>query len=279
MNLTRALWRSLEAVHGMIYFAPEAEKRYAEVGLDRPSGYFASRAAAFGPTGAEPVIATFFNFNPALVRMAIPAAWEKVSPGELVRKRREAADEALRRGLPGFVGTPHVQEAAELARRAAGRASEMLHGRPLFAAHVTLPWPDEPHLVLWHAQTLLREFRGDGHLAALLLEGLSGLEALVVHAASGEVPAESLRRTRGWSREQWDEAVEGLRAKGVVEDGVLTGRGKELRQRIEERTDEMAAPAYDTLSDQEQARLVELGKPLSKALMDAGMVPVIRTAQ
>jgi hypothetical protein len=279
VNATRALWRSLEAVHGMIYFAPEAEKRYAEVGLDRPSGYFASRAAALGATNAETVIATFYNFNPERVRNAIPAAWEKVTPAELIALRREAASEALHRGLPEFIGTPHVEEAAQLARKAAERSTEMLHGRPLFAAHATLPWPDEPHMVLWHAQTLLREFRGDGHLAALLLEGISGLEALVIHAASGEVPAESLRKTRGWSVQQWDEAAEALRNKGIVQDGELTEQGRELRQRIEDRTDAMATAAYDTLTDQEKARLVELGKPLSKKLMEVGMVPVTRKPQ
>ncbi|TWP54196.1 hypothetical protein FKR81_01135 [Lentzea tibetensis] len=274
VNVTRALWRCLEAVHGMIYFAPEAEKRYAEAGLDRASGYFASRAAALGPVSAEIVIATFYNFNPERVRAAIPAAWEKASPEQMLGMRLDSVDDALNRGLADFIGTDHMKEAAGIARKAAERATEMLHGRTLFAAHATLPWPTEPHLELWHAQTLLREFRGDGHLAALLIEGVSGLEALVIHAGSGEVPAESLRKTRGWSTEDWDATVEDLQKRGLLnEDRTLSEQGLGLRQRIEDHTDAMAAAAYDTLRDDERARLIELGTPLTMSIMAAGMIP------
>nr|WP_285748292.1 hypothetical protein [Lentzea sp. NBRC 105346] len=257
----------------MIYFAPEAHTRYAAVGLDPAAGYFASRAAALGPVSAETVIATFYNFRPGRVRESIPAAWEKATPSQLITLRLEAADEALRRGLGPLISS--VSEVAGLARIAAEHASSMLHGRPLFAAHAALPWPTEPHLVLWHAQTLLREFRGDGHLAALLMEGLSGLEALVIHAASGEVPAESLRKTRGWSTEDWEAAVASLTSRGLLTaDRTLSPDGLTLRQRVEDRTDAMAAPAYDTLGEDKRARLIELGAPLSQAIVAAGMVPI-----
>ena len=42
----RKNWRSMEAVHGMIYFTPDALPAYAAVGINRPrAGYFASRVA------------------------------------------------------------------------------------------------------------------------------------------------------------------------------------------------------------------------------------------
>src|SRR5689334_13222488 len=211
--MIRSLWRSLEAVHAMIYFAPEAESRYAAAGLDRPGGYFASRSAALGKASAEIVISTFYNFNPALIRARIPAAWEKVTPEQMLQLRLEAAEEALRKVLPD-----DLKEITELARRAAERATEMLHGRTLFAAHASLPWPDDTLLQLWHAQTLLREFRGDGHLAALLRHNLTGIEALVLHAAEGDIPAETLRKTRGWSEEKWAETTEDLRGRGLVNE-------------------------------------------------------------
>ncbi len=253
----------------MIYFAPEADSRYASVGLDRPGGYFASRAAALGPVGAEVVIATFYNFNPEIVRARIPQAWEKVTPQRIIELRLEAADEALRKVLPEDLG-----EITGLARRAAERAGEMLHGRTLFAAHASLPWPDDTLLQLFHAQTLLREFRGDGHLAALLRHNITGLEALVLHVATGDYPADVLRKTRAWSQEQWDATVEDLRHRGLVgDDQLLTEKGRELRQGVEDETDRMAAPAYDVLSDQEKERFVELATPLGKAVVGAGLIP------
>lgn len=267
--MIRTLFRSLEAVHGMIYFAPEADTRYASVGLDRPGGYFASRAAALGAVGADVVIATFYNFNPEIVRARIPQAWEKVTPQRMIELRLEAADEALGKVLPD-----DLKEITELARRAAERAGEMPQGRTLFAAHAGLPWPDETRLQLFHAQTLLREFRGDGHLAALLRHNVTGIEALVLHAATGDYPAEVLRRTRVWSEEQWAATVEDLRSRGLVgEDRLLTEKGREFRQGIEDDTDRMAAPAYDVLSDHEKQRFVELAAPLSKAVVDGGLLP------
>lgn len=267
----------MEAVHGMIYFVPEAQRRYDEVGLDRTAGYFASRAAALGPVPAEVVIATFFNFRPGLVRQAIPAAWEKVEPAVLLELRLAAVDEALRRGWGSSVDSPEVAEAAALARVAAEGACEVPHGRALFAAHAALPWPDEPHLVLWHAQTLLREFRGDGHIAALLMDGVTALEALVLHAASGVVSAEALRTTRDWSVEDWAATVEGLRGRGILDGaGALTEEGVALRQRVEDRTDVLAAGAYAALDEVGRARLVELGMPLSRRLVESGMLPIRR---
>ncbi|MEV6598718.1 hypothetical protein AB0M36_17935 [Actinoplanes sp. NPDC051346] len=278
--LARTAWRTAEPIHGMIYFAPEAHQRYAALGMRERMGYFASRAAALGPVGAETVIATFFNFNPALVRAAIPAAWRIVAPDEMLRIRLEAADAALRRACePDLLTSPDLAEAARLARRAAESASEYPEGRPLFAATSALPWPDEPHLVLWHAQTLLREFRGDGHVAALLLTGRSGIEALVLHAATGSVPAEVLRRTRGWSTAEWDSAVERLRSGGLLDAGDepgLTEAGRTQRQWVEERTDLLALPAYAVLGTDGCARLVELAGRVSRAVFEAGLLNISR---
>ena len=98
--------------------------------------------------------------------------------------------------------------AAELARTAAEEAGRRMEGRPLAAGHAEVPWPSAPHLVLWHAQSILREYRGDGHIAQLVVHGLSGIESLVTHAAAGDVPAHLLRSTRGWPREAWDATVD-----------------------------------------------------------------------
>ena len=275
--LAREMWRLAEPLHAMIYFVPEGPERYAGIGLrGQRMGYFASRSAAFGRPNAEVVIATFYNFSPALVRRAIPAAWEFADPAAVLAARTAAVDAALRRCLGDAVDGPEVAEAAELAGIAARAAGDHVQGRPLFAAHAALDWPVEPHLALWHAQTLLREYRGDGHIAALLIEGLSGIEALVGHAASGDVPAETLRTSRGWSESEWAGAVAGLRERGVLASGdglAFTDEGRAQRQRIEDRTDALSTPAYAALGPDGCARLGELVRPLSRAIVANGMVP------
>ena len=174
-----------------------------------------------GPVTAEVVVATFYNFEPALVHASIPEAWSLATPTRVLAARLDAVDRALRRAWgDDVVGSAELAEAAELARTAALTASEHPEGRPLFAGHAALPWPAEPHLVLWHAQALLREFRGDGHVALLVGEDLSGVEALVVHEATGEIPAPVLRLSRAWPDDEWAAAVERLQVRGLVERGV-----------------------------------------------------------
>ena len=272
----RRAWRVTEPLHAMIYFVPEAPQRYAALGIDPAAGYFASRGAVFGAIGAGPVIATFYNFNPDLVRRALPAAWATATPAAVLSARLEAADAALRRGLGDAVESPEMAEAAALARRAAESAAAFTPGRPLYAAFAELPWPGPAHLQLFHAQTLLREFRGDGHVAALMLAGLSGLEALVLHVASGGADGRFLRVTRGWSRAQWAAALDGLRERGLAEgDGdapALTAAGRDLRAGIEETTDRLAEPAYEVLGEDGRVRLAELTRPLSRAVVRAGML-------
>ncbi|MFH8572514.1 hypothetical protein [Streptomyces sp. NPDC017993] len=265
----RQTWQTLEPYHGAVYFSPEAQARYGELGSSGQAAYFASRAAALGPAPAELVIATFYNFNPVAVRAALPAAWETAPPAAFLAARLRGIDATLRRVLGEDIASTRLRRAAELARRAAEAAQPLLQGRPLFAAHAALPWPDEPHLVLWHAQTLLREFRGDGHIQALLGAALNGLEALVTHAATGAVPAETLRTTRSWSPQDWARATDGLRERGWLTDDadlVLTAEGRERRATVERVTDRLAAEPYTSLGPDACEELRDLARPYSRAL-------------
>ncbi|BAL90714.1 hypothetical protein AMIS_54940 [Actinoplanes missouriensis 431] len=270
----RLAWRVTEPIHAMVYFVPEAPEAYERAGLDDPNaGYFASRGAVFGACGPGIVAATFYNFNPALVAKVLPAVWAKTTPAAMLAARLEAAGAALTRGLgAATIAGPEVAEAAALARTAAEAAAAMPQGRPLFAAHAELPWPDEPHLVLFHAQMLLREFRGDGHVAALLAAEISGLEAIVLHVASGEIDERFLRGTRGWSRDAWAAAADGLRARGLLEGDGLSDAGRQLRAVIEERTDRLAESAYRVLGETGCLRLAELTRPMSRTLVKAGFL-------
>lgn len=270
----RKTWRTAEPIHGFIYFLPEAGDAYAALGSIGPrTGYFASRSAAMGAVPAEVVVSTFYNFNPALVHESMAPAWNVASPGTWVATRLSAVDAGLRRAWGGAVDTPEIRELADILRAAAERACESPEGRPLFAGHASLRWPDEPHLALWHAQTLLREFRGDGHIAALVSEGLSGLEALVTHGASGDVSAKVLASSRAWSEDEWAGAVEGLVSRGIVNpDGSFTDKGREQRGRIEAVTDELSVAPYAAIGAERCDRARELARPLSRAIVDSGMI-------
>jgi hypothetical protein len=259
----------------MIYFSPHRSTAYAAIGITRARmGYFASRSAAIGAASADIVVATFFNFSPAIVSRSLPAAWDITTPADVLAARRHAVDQSLRQAWGEAVDGPDVREAADLARRAAQRATERPQGRPLFAAHAALDWPDEPHLVLWHAQTLLREYRGDGHVALLLTEGLDGLGALITHSATGEIAAEDLRTSRGWTEAEWEAGVERVRSQGWLTDGpelTLSEDGQRRRQSIEDRTDELSIFPYEAIGEDGCARLRERGRTLSAAIIAADL--------
>ncbi|MBV9293764.1 MAG: hypothetical protein JO222_15085, partial [Frankiales bacterium] len=233
-------------------------------------GYFASRSAPLGVVPAEVVIATFYNFAPALVRKAIPSAWESSTPEAVVAARFEAADAALRRVLgDAVIGSSELAEAAALAREATTACDVV--GRPLYAGHAALPWPEPAHLQLWHAATLLREHRGDGHIAALLLAGLNGLEAAVSYIPLGKgFPEDMLRTTRGYTEEDWEQAKQTLRDRGIMTgDGDLTDAGRAQREAIEAQTDVAATAPYEHLGEAKTMRLIELTRPFARTISAA----------
>ena len=277
-DVARSTWRALEPVHAMVYFAKEAQEEYADLGLDvkanRAAGYFPARAAAMGRVGPGVVHATFFNFSRLAVEFGMAGCWDVTSPEQLVAARRRAADRALRRLCGDLLDDPGVAEAAALARTASEGCTP--HGRPVYAAHADLPWPEEPHLQLWHAQTLLREHRGDGHIAALVIAGVTGLEAGVLHVVQGDSWTRGpLQKTRGYSDEEWEAAVAGLVRRGwLTAESTFTEAGAAARAEVERRTDELSLPAYEHLGEDGCARLRELARPLRSAVLEGGGIGI-----
>ena len=271
----RAAHTATNSLHSMIYFVPETEQHLTGTGL-KPGRmcYFAGRSAAMGAVGSGVVTATFYNFHPGLVAHCIPAAWELARPDAVLAARLAAADDALRRLLgPEVIGSAEVARLAGLTREATEACRP--EGRPLYAAHAGLAWPDEPHLVLWQALTLLREHRGDGHVWALGMGGLSGIEALVTHTATGRGFApEFARRSRGYQPEEWDEAVAGLVSRGLMAgDGTLTEAGRALRAQVEDETDRLAAPPWQHLGEERTAEVVQIGRQLTRIVVAAEVFP------
>ncbi|MBN3454403.1 hypothetical protein [Mycolicibacterium sp.] len=271
-SLARRFFDRLEPVHAVTYFAPESRAALDALGYRGFwAGYFAARSAPLGVVAPEVVTAVFYNFTPERVAKALPAAWDIAPPATLLTTRQESAVAALRRS--GITDSDATRTAAQLAAKAARTAP--LDGRPLYAANRALEWPDEPLATLWHAVTLLREHRGDAHVAVLTSEGISGRECNVLHAAAGRVPREMIMRSRDYDDEQWAHHVDRLRQRGWLDaDGELTQAGRDVKQTVEDRTDALALSALDALSDDEVASLFAVLTPITRAVVAAGDVPV-----
>lgn len=265
----------LNPLHSTVFFSPEFTEELAGIGVDDAgSAYFGARGAAMGAVGPGTIAAAFYNFNPELIARYVPAVWETASPEAVLGARLRAADRTLRRVLgEEAVASAEMAEAARLAQRATEACTR--HARPLYSAHADLPVPEQPHLALWHAATLLREHRGDGHLAVLLTAGMGPLEALVSHTATGKGMARSwLLTTRGWGQEDWDSAAERLRGRGLMDAGDgLTEAGIQLRKDIESQTDRLDLAPYAHLGAEGVERLTELVHDFVVTAAGAGAFP------
>ena len=252
------MWTLFEPIHSVTYFAPEARDAYEAAGLRGYwRGYFAGRAAPFGAVGPEPVVAAFFGFAPGMVARALPSVWSLASPGTVLEVRREASVAALRRVLDGA----DVSEAADLLAGVVARLD--LAGHVLGAAYAALPMPEEPYARLWHAAGVLREHRGDGHVAGLVAHGLDGCESLVLRT-SLDLDRAWLQAFRGWTDEEWDAASERLAARGDLGNAGLLAS-------VEAATDRDAARAW---RDEDYGRARELLGPLSDECRAKVLPPV-----
>ncbi|MEV6575804.1 hypothetical protein [Streptomyces sp. NPDC051577] len=278
LGTIRQLWQLLEPVHATLYYAPEAFEQAAALGYatdERWPSYFAYRAAPLGPVGPHVVNALFYSLSPRMVERHTATAWRTASVERVLEARSAGVDRALRKLLGDRFGSPDLREAAELARRAAESADTA--GRPMAAANAALPWPEEPHLMLWQAATILREHRGDGHVVALQAHDIGPTEALVSHAAAGAAP-EEVFSSRQWTDEEWGAARERLARRGLVEaDGRITEGGMRVRTSIEKLTDELAAAPWRALTVAETARLAELLVPPVLDIVGAGLLPTQST--
>ena len=269
-HTARSMWTLFEPIHAVIYFAPESRAAFEEAGLRGFwRGYFAGRAAPLGPAGAAVVAASFFNFAPAFVARAVPAVWDLITPEDALRTRLAGAEAGLRGLLAGREA--EVEVAADLLWQAIGELD--FSGRVLAAANAALPAADggspgggSPALArLWQAATLLREHRGDGHFAALATADIDGCEAVALRCCM-DLRREDLQPVRGWTDEQWDNALAGLADRGWVgADGQLTNAGHAAHDAVENTTDWAAARPWARLGADATAELADVLTPLAKA--------------
>ncbi|MFF3331497.1 hypothetical protein ACFYWX_18315 [Streptomyces sp. NPDC002888] len=274
LGRVRQLWHLLEPLHAVLYFAPEVLEEAVALGYgtrDRWSSYFPFRAAPLGPVDGKVVTSAFYSFSPAMVAAHMEQAWSVASPEAVLEARLRGMDRAYRTLFGDRVDSPELAEAAALARSAAEVADTA--GRPLAAANAVLDWPEEPHLQLWQAATILREHRGDGHLAALLVAGLDPVESLVSFAAIGAASVERFD-SRGWSAQEWAAGRDRLASRGLVhQDGTATQTGRELRLRVEQDTDQLAARPWQSLDPKALDRLNELLGDYWVTVLGSGLLP------
>jgi Helix-turn-helix family len=273
VTLARRLWAAIEPIHSLVYFAPGPLEAARKTGLRGFwMGYFASRVAPLGALPAPAVEAMTYGFAPSIVGRAIPDAWRFASPQAVLDARLESAPAALREHVDDAL----LSRAGELAGLLwDGAAGCRYDGRPLAAAWAGVPRPDDPVGSLWLAATVLREHRGDGHVLAAVAHGLRGLDATVTFVATGAISRDLIQQSRGWTDEDWAQSCRRLAARGLLDSrGRLTKTGGALRREVEELTDRLAAAPVERLGSTGVEQAIALAAPLSRHLMDAGVVPL-----
>jgi helix-turn-helix protein len=259
----------LEPISAMIFFSPEAFEEYQSLGHDGWSAYFSSRAAPMGAVSPEVVVATFYNFSPGIVRPNV--RWDLASPERMLEARHEGVRRTMHRVFAD--GEPlKLDRALELLREAVDACPP--EGRPLAAAHARLPWPEDPLVGVWHGATVLREFRGDGHIAALLSHGVGPVEAILLHAGYIGGKLGFLKTTRQWDDATIQAAMDRLIERKFMEtDGSLTDAGGKFRLMVEHDTDRLAAAPFDALGPEKSEELLALLEPVAIRLLETKAAP------
>ncbi|OBK28609.1 hypothetical protein A5634_20095 [Mycobacterium asiaticum] len=274
-ELARQFYNRFEPIHAVTYFAPEVRSTLDNLGYRGFwMGYFAARSAPLGRVAPEVVAAVFYNFALARVAKSIPAAWEIAGPAQALQARLDSAVAALHRC--GVTADENVSVAAQLAYRAVQHTP--VDGRTLFAANMALPVPPDPLAALWQATTLLREHRGDGHVAVLTVAGISGRESNVFHTLSDTgataVSEEFMKRARHYDDAEWAACRQSLTDRGLLDgSGSLTPSGHELKTHIETSTDALSLRAFDALDDDELQALFSALTPVARRVIAGGDLP------
>ncbi len=263
------MFELVEPIGAIPYSSDEPNEAMFALGFtDFWDTYFAGRAAPLGPVPAEVVDALFYNFAPGEVARHIPKVWSITTPEAAIAARQVGCVKALRRILGDDVDAPEFARASDLLLKAA--TSAPYEGRPMYAALRAIPIPDEVVARCFHAASLLREHRGDGHIAALMIEGVGGVESHVLHALDMGMPAREFGRIHHLPAVQLAAVIDGLRDRGlIVDDERLSEAGRAAKRRVEELTDDLAAKPYECLEPGELEELVVTLEPLAERLVAA----------
>jgi hypothetical protein len=267
------MFELVEPIGVIPYMADEPNEAMFALGFTNYwDTYFAGRAAPLGLVPAEVVDALFYNFAPGEVARHIPKVWDTTTPDAAIAARQVGCARALRRILGDRVDAAAFARATGLLLKAA--TSAPFEGRPMYAALRAIPVPDDTVGRLFHAASLLREHRGDGHITALMSEGIGGLEAHVLLALDMDMPADKFGRIHHLPGVQIAAVIDGMRRRGLIrEDGWLSEEGRAVKQRVEALTDDLAAPPYESLEPEELDELMTTLEQLAPPLLAAQDFP------
>ncbi|QJY48406.1 SCO6745 family protein [Pseudonocardia broussonetiae] len=265
----RRLRDAIEPLACQSIWSPEAAAEYADLGLD---DYFAAyvwqRTAALGTPPTPLAVVALGVFDPDLIGPVYEKGVAALRRDDVVRVRLDAPGRTVRREL-GPIDADAARAVTAL-RRGIDAADPL--ARPLFTGLADDPWPDDPLAALVHACHLLREHRGDSHLAACAAAGLDPVQSNVLTELWCGFDLLTYTPSRGWSGERMDAAVASLRARGLVEGDGLSGEGLRFRGELEATTDAMQQTVVDAIGPDLDALTKQLGE-WSDALVAAGAAP------
>lgn len=275
-HLSRQMWRIFEPIHAGIYFYPPSAQSYRDLGLKGGwMGYFATRSASLGTPGKDLVRSIFYHFSSDLVSRAIPDAWKYATPEQILNARMTIAHQMLSNFESHFRDPSLSSDIDLLLEISRSLPSE---GRPLFASLIGLDWETSPQLKIFGAVTLLREHRGDTHNAALASYNISGAQSNILQIANRAVSFEVISPNRGWSEQSWTEAIQDLKARGIItvestnQLPKFTQKGQDVKNSIENLTDESSNP-WSKIFPEKLQKITDLIKPISDAVKQAGLLP------
>lgn len=241
-------------------------ERLAAQGLNFLTGYVWGRAASLGEPPASLVVAAFAAFDAGLLTGLYEEARSHINRAALLAIR----DEATIASLQQILGDEDVTFAVATLRR--GLAAADATGRALFSGLLSLPWPEDPLGQLWRACDMVREHRGDSHIAAYITAGFDPVAMNILTELYVGMPLGSYTASRGWSPDTIAATATRLQAQGLVSDGALTPEGLRIRDEIEEHTDAMEQPIIDAIGS-DLDRLLEQLNRWSAACIAAGAFP------
>lgn len=268
LSAVREISVAVNTAHRFVYFVPEAAEEYARFGVtERAPGYFAARSAPLGPVPWQITLATFYNFSPRAVQ-AMTGVWSAAPPEAWQAARFTVVARAMER-VGVALTAAEIAEARALIDPVVAAAD--LAGKPLAAANAAVALPADPLTALWQQITVLREWRGDAHIAVLVANRLGPCDCNVMQTATGRFPVALARATRMWDDGEWAVSTAGLAARGwLTADGTVTGAGTAAREQIEVETDELCAPLWEPIGADGARRLAALLAPINDAFTAAG---------
>jgi hypothetical protein len=278
VNETRRLAAAIEPFTAQVYFSPECHAEYVALGfapspatgrsgVHQPDGtaYFCSRGSLLGQVPGEVVAATFAVFNPGVVVPAVTYGWSLTDAATISAARDRGSIAQLRRILG------ERPDGLDRATELLTRVSESLRpeGHPLYAGLAALELPGDPLGAAWRLADMLREYRGDAHIAAWTSAGFDAVEIGLLSELYWGMRPRSYIRSRAWADEQLDAAQERLRSRGLVDGDEISEQGRTAREAIEVATDLQLRPILSGSADE----LTTIIQPWSDAIRAVGGYP------